>query len=30
MVVVEGSGHMLPLEQPEKLAEEIWVFCNGL
>jgi 3-oxoadipate enol-lactonase len=30
MVVVEGSGHMLPLEKPERLAEEIRVFCNSL
>jgi pimeloyl-ACP methyl ester carboxylesterase len=30
MVVVEGSGHMLPLEQPGKLAEEIRAFCDGL
>jgi 3-oxoadipate enol-lactonase len=30
MVVVEGSGHMLPLEKPERLAEEIQVFCNDL
>jgi len=30
MVVIEGSGHMLPLEQPERLAEEIGAFCDGL
>jgi pimeloyl-ACP methyl ester carboxylesterase len=30
MVVIEGSGHMLPLEQPVRLAEEIGVFCDGL
>jgi pimeloyl-ACP methyl ester carboxylesterase len=30
MVVVEGSGHMLPLEKPDRLAEEIRAFCDGL
>lgn len=30
MTVVEGSGHMLPLENAERLAEEIRAFCDGL
>jgi len=30
MVVVEGSGHMLPLEKPYRLAEEIRAFSGGL
>lgn len=30
MVVVEGSGHMLPLEKPYRLAEEIQAFCYDM
>jgi 3-oxoadipate enol-lactonase len=30
MVIVEGSGHMLPVEQPAKVADEIKAFCDSL
>ena len=30
MVIIEQAEHMLPLEEPEKMAEEIKTFCSGL